>query len=75
MTKRTLIYVYVQKVTTLNLYCPFTIDSMQVKGEEACREWVNKVNDYRIEHGSVSCAAYPEKHKWYNLAIRISLSD
>ena len=47
---------------------------MQVKGEEACREWVNKANDYRIEDGSVSRAAYPEKHKWYNLAIRVSLS-
>ena len=57
------------------LVLPIHHDSMQVKGEEACREWVNKVNDYLIEHGSVSRAAYPEKYKWYNLAVSISLSD
>jgi hypothetical protein len=54
---------------------PVHHDTMQVKGEEARREWVNEVNDYLIEHGPVSRAAYPEKHKWFTLAIRISLSD
>ena len=48
---------------------------MQIKREEACGEWVNKANDYRIEHRSVSRAAYPEKYKWYNLAVSISLSN
>jgi hypothetical protein len=48
---------------------------MQVKGEEACREWVNEVHNYRIERGSVSRSAYPEKYKCYNLAVSVSLSD
>jgi hypothetical protein len=54
---------------------PIHHDSIQVKGEEARREWVKKPNDYRIKHGSVSRSAYPEKHKWFNLAVSISLSD
>jgi hypothetical protein len=57
------------------LVLPIHHASMQAKGEEACREWVNEANDYLIEHGSVSRAAYPEEYKWYNLAVGVSLSD
>jgi hypothetical protein len=57
------------------LVLPIYHDSMQVNGEEACREWVDEVKDCIIEHGSVSRAAYPEKYKWCNLAASISLMD
>jgi hypothetical protein len=52
---------------------PVHHDSMQVKGKETCREWVNKANEYLIEHDSVSRAAYLQKYKWYDLAVGISL--
>jgi hypothetical protein len=38
---------------TLKLVLPIHHDTMLVTGEEARREWVNEVNDYLIEHGSV----------------------
>ena len=54
---------------------PVHHDSMQIKGEEACREWVNKANEYLIEHGSVSRVAYLQKYKWYDISVSISLSN
>jgi len=54
---------------------PVHHDSMQVKGKEACCEWVKKANDYLIEHGSISRVAYPEKYKWYDISVSISLDN